>query len=316
MQVWPAALKKEKVNKKNTTKQKIIYFKVALVFLILVLVIVFLSVGVLVFRPNLKTTLELRQIEKELRDIEYQTVYLNFPEFIVHAAGGINGIRYSNSLEGLNNFYNQGLRWFELDVSLTADNELVIIHDWDRTLKKLFNQEPGVLTKDEFEELNSVYEITQLTFEQAIDWFKTHPDAYLVLDIKYFSNFEEMAKLIQSKADEARDQVIIQIYEFKQYSLVRELGYDKIILALYRINYKRDQILKFIEIADLLGLSIPTVYVDRDLVKQIQNKNLDLRNRQLGIATHVMNDILCREKDKELIKAFKKRGIDSFFIDF
>ena len=50
------------------------------------------------------------------------TNYLNDKNrFIAHAGGGLNGQKYLNALEALNESYSKGLKLFELDLKLTSD---------------------------------------------------------------------------------------------------------------------------------------------------------------------------------------------------
>jgi glycerophosphoryl diester phosphodiesterase len=50
---------------------------------------------------------------------------------IAHAGGHIYGYKYTNSLEALENSYNNGFRFIELDFDWTQDNQIVLIHDWN-----------------------------------------------------------------------------------------------------------------------------------------------------------------------------------------
>ena len=77
------------------------------------------------------------------------------PTLIAHAGGAVYGYRYSNSLEALDSAYEGGFRFIELDMSLTADDEIVLIHDWDVMVKRMTYRE-GQLTKEEFLNLNVV----------------------------------------------------------------------------------------------------------------------------------------------------------------
>lgn len=50
--------------------------------------------------------------------------------FIAHAAGGIEGYIYTNSLDALQYSYSQGMRLFEVDLLPTKDLHLVGSHSW------------------------------------------------------------------------------------------------------------------------------------------------------------------------------------------
>ena len=66
-----------------------------------------------------------------------------FP-YIAHAGGAINGHRYTNSLEALEENKRKGHILFEIDLEWTEDKGLVAIHDWDFTFVRLFNMEKGM----------------------------------------------------------------------------------------------------------------------------------------------------------------------------
>lgn len=49
---------------------------------------------------------------------------------IAHAGGGIDGYIYTDSLEAINNSYDNGARLFDIDLRFTSDIEIVLRHDW------------------------------------------------------------------------------------------------------------------------------------------------------------------------------------------
>lgn len=49
---------------------------------------------------------------------------------IAHAGGGIDGHIYTDSLEAINNSYDNGARLFDIDLRFTSDIEIVLRHDW------------------------------------------------------------------------------------------------------------------------------------------------------------------------------------------
>ena len=49
--------------------------------------------------------------------------------YIMHALGGMDGkYSYTNSIDALERTYAEGYRLFEVDVSFTSDNKLVLAH--------------------------------------------------------------------------------------------------------------------------------------------------------------------------------------------
>lgn len=50
--------------------------------------------------------------------------------YIAHAGGGVENYTYTNSLESLNSSYEQGFRFFELDLEEGKHGEILATHDW------------------------------------------------------------------------------------------------------------------------------------------------------------------------------------------
>ena len=58
----------------------------------------------------------------------YSVDYEGF--YIAHGGGGIEGRTYTNSLESLNSSYEQGFRFFELDIIEDIYGNILAAHDW------------------------------------------------------------------------------------------------------------------------------------------------------------------------------------------
>lgn len=85
------------------------------------------------------------------------------PEMLIaHAGGIIKGVMYTNSLEAINNSYNKGFRYIELDFNWTNDGELVLIHDWDDEFAELFDVSPEQYSFSEFKNFTMIKKLTQL----------------------------------------------------------------------------------------------------------------------------------------------------------
>lgn len=90
----------------------------------------------------------------------------------------------SNSLEALKQNYQRGVRWFELDVSLTSDGHVVAMADWARdTVVWFYQKEPGGrMTLREFEASKMRDDLTQISLASIADWMTIHPDAWILID--------------------------------------------------------------------------------------------------------------------------------------
>ena len=155
---------------------------------------------------------------------------------IAHAGGGIEGKSYTNSLQALNFNYERGFILFEIDFSWTTDNQLVCLHDWDRTPKWLLNyHEEKPLSLSQFNTLeNEKIKLKPCDLNSLNKWLADHPKAYVVTDIKG-RNLEGLA-LILNTIKNAEHRVIPQFTQPEHYQPVKEMGFKSLIWTLY--NYK------------------------------------------------------------------------------
>lgn len=103
---------------------------------------------------------------------------------MAHAGGTIYGFRYTNSLEAIEESYNNGFRFIELDFEWTKDDEVVIIHDWDSMVQRLFKTAPGVLMWKEFKSAKIFQDLTLMDLDDSAAWLEKRNDAYIITDAK------------------------------------------------------------------------------------------------------------------------------------
>lgn len=122
---------------------------------------------------------------------------------IAHAGGGIDGNIYTDSLEALNQSYQNETRLFDIDLRFTSDDEIVLRHDWTQVdlgqpefeyLQQIERQPSEYLqeqipreylpTLEQFKQARILSKYTPLSFRDVVDWMKSHSDAYMVLDVK------------------------------------------------------------------------------------------------------------------------------------
>lgn len=212
------------------------------------------------------------------------------PELVAHAGGGINGLTYTNSQEALDQSYQLGFRFFELDFNWTSDGQLILIHDW---------QEKAEQSLAEFKQPEITGDLTLLTLDDLLIWLEKRQDAYIITDVKD-KNLAAL-KVISQKAQHLQSQIIPQIYRFYEYAGVRKLGYDKIIFTAYKHNYLAASLISFFKRHDLLAVTIP---LERALTLAPQ-----LTKTPIFIFTHTVND-------RNLAEQLKKQGVNGFYTDF
>ncbi|MGI6778913.1 MAG: glycerophosphodiester phosphodiesterase family protein [Acetivibrionales bacterium] len=220
---------------------------------------------------------------------------------VAHGGGGINGISYTNSLEALNNNYEAGFRLFEIDIVWTGDEELVLLHDWEGHTVATFGTDK-IFTLREFNSNIRIDGFTQMSINDLALWMKYYPDAYIITDIKE-RNIDAL-KIIKQRYPEITDRIIPQIYFFNEYEPVKGLGYENIILTLYKANYDDLSVIDFAQKNKLFAVTMPESRAYTYLPLVLDHK---------GVYTyvHTVND---NKKQNVLRNQFHVDGIYTDFI--
>lgn len=232
-------------------------------------------------------------------DVAESSVVDLTPNFLVAHAGGAHGnLTYTNSLEALNQNYEKGLRFFELDFSFTVDGVLALIHDWEHTYRKYFNGK-RVPTEEEFKKLETKADFKQLVLSDLYSWLETNKYTYIVTDTK--DNNKALLKIISQS--ELKDRFIPQVYNEEELDYVAELNFDEVILSLYKSEFNVDQVLRLAKKHDLFAVTM-----NRDRAKK---GNLALRLKEAGffVYVHTINN---QSEVEELLKV----GAQGFYTDF
>lgn len=221
-------------------------------------------------------------------------------ELIAHGGGEVYGLPSTNSLEALEENYKKGIRFFELDLELTADNQLVALHDWSVAIKYLFSAEPGRYSLNEFKKLNMVENLTPLTPELIVKWFSEHPDAYLITDGKQMRLL--ILKQINQTMTAIKERIIPQVYTFSEYLSARNLGFNKIILALYIKRYFTFNLIKFLKVFPVTAVSIEVDRLNHDIINK-------LGRLKVPVLAHTVNNPVVRGQ-------LKSQGVWGFYLDY
>lgn len=135
------------------------------------------------------------------------------PALIAHAAGGLPGRTYANSIAALNLSYSHGLRMFEMDFHELPFGIVRAGHDgydlWDPR---------GAMLSD------------------VVAWLRAHPDARLITDFKT-DNVSGLRRVAEMAPD-LRGQIYPFIYAAKEYAPVRAMGFERPIFAIYQTHEK------------------------------------------------------------------------------
>ncbi|MFC1685833.1 glycerophosphodiester phosphodiesterase family protein [Nanoarchaeota archaeon] len=228
------------------------------------------------------------------------------PKRVAHSGGEINGKTYTNSIDALNHNLKKGFDYFELDFVFTGDGHLVCMHDWEQDFKNAFDFDvSGRLTLDTFNYLieNSA-EFEKCTIYSLIEWLKDNPGATIITDIK--ENNLYALKIISEKVPNFKDRIIPQIYNPRNYPLVKELGYNQIIWTLYKYDSSDNKILSYVE-----SFEGPFA-ITMNKKRAVTTLPRELAKRNITTYVHTVNSILEKE---DFMNLFSITEIYTDFLD-
>ena len=221
--------------------------------------------------------------------IDYKKIIQDRNKFIAHAGGEINGKRYTNSLEALNNSYQNGLRLFELDIIKTSDGHFVAAHDWKNWKSKVNypDKDKQPVSLDEFLKNKIVNKYTPMSMNEINSWFSKHTDAILVTDkvnspIEFSNLFVDKKRLMMElfSVEAVKEGIQAQILE----SIPTGGLWEKI--------KNNNEILKNIRFI-AAGRKI-----SKSIVREIQNKKLKIYAFHLNFEKHATEIwSICNESD-------------------
>lgn len=255
-----------------------------------------------------------------------RTVYMdNYPKkfnyswvkenrYIAHAMGGIEGNAYTNSKQAMTSSYNRGLRVFEADLSMSADNELILLHSFDRQgLSELglplswANSKPS---KKEFlsEKILGKYET--LSLENVAEFMKEHKGVYLVVDLKIndIKSVEQAyRKLVDTfnKVDkQSLNRVIPQIYYEEMYKPIMNIyDFKSMIFTTYRLEDL--EVNKIVDFSYEHGIKI----VAANRFKFSEDLTKKLVDRDISLYMYTYND-------SNKVNSLRNSYVSGFYTDF
>lgn len=132
-------------------------------------------------------------------------------DLIYHAAGGIDGLDYSNSRDALEHTLELGNRFVEIDFRYTSDGQLVCARDWADITPD------GIApTDDAFRDLKIYGKYTTFTAVDLIGYMLQYPDLYIIIDTKENVAVQVVSDLTELCSEDSHilSRFIIQLYDF------------------------------------------------------------------------------------------------------
>lgn len=255
-----------------------------------------------------------------------RTVYMdNYPKkfnyswvrenrYIAHAMGGIGGNSYTNSKQAMISSYNRGLRVFEADMSMSSDNQLVLLHSFDRVgLSELglplswANTKP---TKKEFLAEKILGKYDTLALDNVVEFMKDHKDMYLVVDLK-INDIRSVEQAYRSLVDTFRkvdssclNRVIPQIYYEEMYKPVMNIyDFKSMIFTTYRLEGL--EVNRIVDFSYEHGIKI----VATNRFKFSEDLTKKLVDRDISLYMYTYND-------QGKVNSLRNNYVSGFYTDF
>ena len=228
------------------------------------------------------------------------------PKAIAHAFGGIEGATYTNSIEAFEHNFKKGCRYFEVDFSLTADQQVVAMHDG-------FEKHLGLEDNFSHQQFKQVKFDSKWTPVDAAGLAKLMLDKldwYLVTDIKPDTTggqsfqLQQICNELAKVGIDCRKRVIPQVYDDQEdFTSVANLGFNEIILTLYRVRLTDSEVFDFAK--NNPKIVAVTMSTNR------WNKTLANSLSKIGVLSyvHTVND---PQKISELLS----QGVHGVYTDF
>ena len=156
--------------------------------------------------------------------------------FIAHAGGGIDDLKYTNSLEAVNKSIKDNFKLIELDIRETLDNVFVGVHEW-KEFKEITNtkkQDENELNNEalllnEFKKKKIYKKYTPLDIISINDIFRKNNELILLTDKT--NNFSKL----NSDLNFDKKRVMVEVFGKKNYFKSISEG---IINPIYSFNHK------------------------------------------------------------------------------
>ena len=188
---------------------------------------------------------------------------------IIHAGGYVtlsNGtqVSYTNSLEALENCWQNGKRFCEIDLQEASDGTLICGHGDENEL--VFGTGlPTTASGADYLSCRIYGEFTPLSAEDLAAFMRGHSGFYVFTDVK--SNNLRVCRRLAEAFPDLRSRFIVQIQLPEEYETLRELGFPYITYPIFKTPDEQRGLLRltaFAENHELLALILPNGYYSPD----------------------------------------------------
>ncbi|MEL7655969.1 MAG: glycerophosphodiester phosphodiesterase family protein [Bacillota bacterium] len=209
---------------------------------------------------------------EEMKDLPKK----NCEKVIAHGGGAYKGLETTNSVEALNAAIINGYKLIELDMELSSDQKIIMLHDWDRTAMHYYGAGfDERISQSKFLNLSVYGKLEVLTFEKLAKIMEKHQDFKIVTDTKG-DNLELLTK-ISKEYPELVSRIIPQIYDYGQWNEAKTLGYTDIIFTLYALpDLDTQKLIAFVKEHELYAVTMPDYLAEKGYCSQLSKKGISV----------------------------------------
>ncbi|MGN0711239.1 MAG: glycerophosphodiester phosphodiesterase family protein [Anaerovoracaceae bacterium] len=183
-----------------------------------------------------------------------------YERMIAHGGGSVEGYETSSSVDAVKLAIKNGFRMIELDMEFSADNKIIMLHDWDRTMETYLGRKyDRKLTLSEFNNQLICGHFEPLTFDKLTKLLDENPQVRIVTDTKG-DNIKLLTAIAENYPAYIK-QMVPQIYDYSEFETAKALGYEDIIFTLYtQSTIDKQELLEFVRENDIYAVTMPVNY--------------------------------------------------------
>ncbi len=197
-----------------------------------------------------------------------------YEKIIAHGGSTYHGYETTNSVEAINHAIQSGYKIIELDMELSSDKKIIMLHDWDRTAMHYYNTSfPKKISQKSFAKLSVHGKLEVLTFDKLAEILENNSDIRIVTDTK--GNNLELLSIIKKEYPTLVKQIIPQIYDYDQWAIVKQMGYSDIIFTLYAMDdIEEEKLISFVKKNDIYAVTMPDYLVERGYCSSLSEQGI------------------------------------------
>lgn len=231
---------------------------------------------------------------------------------MAHSFGGLDGKTYHNTIPAFMNGIQNGYKYFEVDLSYTADERLVLCHGWSEANCKW----TGIPYSPDFKDMTykrimgmKVHGNPIIDAREFYEYLKKYPQYTFEIDLHNYSGEAVRKRIAAMLKDFRRDQevldrLLIQAYSKDMYEDIDQVYHFKYYQYLVGKNiHKLDEIISYSLDHGICALALRANLAKPGLVRKI-------RNAGIYVLCYTVN------KDLQVAKKLLDSGVSTLCTDF